>query len=313
VMKYSAIPIATSGELAGIVSAGAKEGQQQFARLSHDQVQVFDDVLRPVATHTVTTGTPSSLLAAQGIDEFVLRIATGAVVVNGSAPVTVTEPIDAAVFIDNVVLAVSRSDAGTRILLVDPATGRVLDETRHAFHAEGALIHCHPGDAVALVDLPMGQDGSTTLRARVHGGTLDVDEILTDRDCVVSGFNSSGTHVLLAPYPSEAEDIVVVNWPELDEHAKLSATDLNAECGLGLAAAWVDDEHVAFFASEDSLIVAQRDFVDAERVPLPLDFAVEGDIEAMRTLTPGRLALGIWTKEGRHTLIVDVLTSGTGS
>ncbi|NKV09507.1 hypothetical protein GS892_24580, partial [Rhodococcus hoagii] len=46
----------------------------------------------------------------------------------------------------------------------------------------------------------------------------------------------------------------------LNEIAQLDASDVGAAYGFGLAGCWIDDELVAVYATEDSLIVTDSHF-----------------------------------------------------
>ncbi|WP_205865663.1 hypothetical protein, partial [Mycolicibacterium porcinum] len=88
---------------------------------------------------------------------------------------------------------------------------------------------------------------------------------------------------------------------------RLDASDVDAGCGFGLAGCWIDDDRVAVFATEDSLIVADENLDSHERVILPIDFGDEGEIERLTHLGSGNVAVGAWTPSGRLTLVVRLI------
>ncbi|NKV71938.1 hypothetical protein GS941_27505 [Rhodococcus hoagii] len=90
---------------------------------------------------------------------------------------------------------------------------------------------------------------------RVH-----LTEILAGEDPVIAGFSPSGTGLLVTPYPSDPETVRILGWPSLNEIAQLDASDVGAAYGFGLAGCWIDDELVAVYATEDSLIVTDSHF-----------------------------------------------------
>ncbi len=130
----------------------------------------------------------------------------------------------------------------------------------------------------------MGQDGVLAYRVDVDGMRVHLTEILAGEDPVIAGFSPSGTGLLVTPYPSDPETVRILGWPSLNEIAQLDASDVGAAYGFGLAGCWIDDELVAVYATEDSLIVTDSHFDSVERVALPIDFREEGEIESLTRL-----------------------------
>ncbi|WP_217451271.1 hypothetical protein [Prescottella equi] len=153
----------------------------------------------------------------------------------------------------------------------------------------------------------MGQDDVLAYRVDVDGMRVHLAEILAGEDPVIAGFSPSGTGLLVTPYPSDPETVRILAWPSLKETAQLDASDVGAAYGFGLAGCWLDDELVAVYATEDSLIVTDSHFDSVERVALPIDFREEGEIESLTRLTSGDVAVGAWTPAGRLTLIARII------
>lgn len=96
----------------------------------------------------------------------------------------------------------------------------------------------------------------------------------------------------------------MLGWPDLDERARLTADDLSAEIGIGLPSCWVDDDTIACYVIEESLILTDGSLGSPRPVDLPVILGDEGDIEALLPLAPGRIAVNLWQPSGRSTLIL---------
>lgn len=151
----------------------------------------------------------------------------------------------------------------------------------------------------------MGQSGSSTYKIELAGGSLRVEEILVGQDPVIAGFNPSGTKLLVTPYPDDPEVARVFAWPSLEETGRLTADELDAENGIGLPGCWVDEERIALYAVEDSLILTDQDLGSPVRADFPIDLRESGDIESLKSLEPGRVAVGVWEPEGRSMLVLE--------
>lgn len=136
-----------------------------------------------------------------------------------------------------------------RVLLMDLAAGRTVDEITLDVFDAGAFATAHPADGSVLLDLGEGQDGSSLYRVRVTGDRLTVDRIM--ENTVAAGFSPDGTRLLLLPHPSFDELPQVVSWPGLEV---LSIADLGAS-GLG------EDEidHYGCFLHDDRILLTTRE------------------------------------------------------
>jgi len=291
-----------------LVPAGHDDDARRYSALHDGAVRVLDEALLPRTTRSVTAEPSARLLAADaGQDAFAINddgVLT--ILVGDAASVSVDVDADAAAFVAGRILATSASDDGHRVLLLDVATGDVLDEATVDADDAAAFISAHPSEPVVLAEFAMGQDGCVVVRVAVHGDRLDVQEVLAGQDAVIAGFDASGTRVLIVPHPNDPDAVRVLSWPSLDELARLSAEDLDTEIGIGLPACWVDDDRIALYAIEDSLVIADALLRSPERVSLPVIPGDDGDIESLLSLAHGRIAVGTWTPHGRVTMVVTV-------
>jgi hypothetical protein len=245
--------------------------------------------------------------AASGTERIALTSASGLTLVTADTEVSVDVSVDAAVFVgDLLVVTVPESDRH-RTLLLDPRTGRVLDEAFVDADDAVAFLTPHPTEPVVMVELAMGQDGSQLFRVDVDGTSLRIAEVLQGEEPVFAGFHPHGDRMLIAPHPNDPECLRVFSWPSLDEVARLTAGEIDAEQGFGLAACWVDDDRIAAYATADALIIVDAELQKPQRVELPIDLREEGEVESLIPLTSGRIAAGIWTAAGRLTLTLEVV------
>jgi hypothetical protein len=299
-------------ELPGLADAGLHDGRRWFARWHEGAVRLLDDRLSEVSGRALALTGDVRVRAASAVDRLVLSAGSDAVLVGED---TVTIPglaIDSAAFIGDVVLATAPGGGGGhRVLLLDLATGTLLDETTVDADDAMAAIHRHPHDSVAVIEFAMGQDGCLALRVDVEatgetGASLRLTEILAAQDPVIAGFRPAGDRLLVTPYPSDPETARVFAWPSLEEIGQVSATAIGAEYGLGLAGCWVDDDRTALFAPEDALVLTGAALDSPERADLPDAIGEEaGEIESLVALAPGRIAAGVWTPVGRSTLVIE--------
>ncbi|WP_221937751.1 hypothetical protein [Rhodococcus sp. KBS0724] len=298
-----------------LVDAGTVEGHRQFVQYQDGIVRLLDDQLEEIAAHELEA---SRVLAARGLEHLavsdgsnllILGAAPGTVAATGTpeAAVTVADVnCDAAAFVGDLLIATAPAAETHRVLLINPATGDVVDEATIDADGATAFIIPHPTELVVVIEFPMGQDGCVAQRVEVISGSLRVDEILCGQDPVIAGFNPSGTRLLVTPYPDDPETARVLAWPSMDEIGRLSADDLVTEIGIGLAACWINEERIAIYAMEDSLVVTNESLGEPVRARLLLDFRDEGDLETLVSLDAGRVAAGVWTPEGRFTLIFEI-------
>lgn len=312
-MPTDARVIAILEELPDLADAGEQDGRRWFARWNEGAVRLLDDQLSEVNGRALALTDEVRVRAASALDRLVLT-AGGDTVLVGDDTVTVAGlSIHAAAFVGDLVVATAPGDdGGHRVLLLDHATGALLDEQAVDADDAMAVVHRHPIDPIAVIELAMGQDGCLALRVDVDvdasgptGAQLRLTEILSGHDPVIAGFRPAGDRLLMAPYPSDPETARVFAWPSLDEVGRVSAADIDAEYGFGLAACWVDDDRAALVAPEDALVLTGSALDSAVRVDLSRMLGDDAEIESLTPLGPGRIAAGVWTPDGRSTRVIE--------
>jgi hypothetical protein len=291
--------------LPGLVAAGEVDGRRVFAVWRDGAVRLLDDRLIEVAHRDVSLADDARVLAASALD--LVIIATQGAVVLVSAQVDVLDlPADAAAILEGLPLIAVPGEAIHRLLLLEPTAGVVIAEQTVDVDDARAFIYPHPHDGSAILEFAMGQDGTLAYRVDVEESALRLSAILEGDDPVVAGFAPTGDRLLIAQYPSGPETVRILTWPELDEAARVDGGEVDAEYGFGLAGCWIDDDRVAFYATEDALMVAAGDLESPERVELPIAFGDDGEIESLTPLGRGGVAVGTWTPAGRLTLVVEM-------
>lgn len=224
---------------------------------------------------------------------------------------------DAAVQLDSGLLVTiptpaGPSEAGTpshRVALLAPDGSIGSERLVAAFEASGSIL-AHPDGQSAIVELPMGQDGTYVLAVSVLDGELQLREILPADEVIPCGFNPQGTRLLLAPYPNDPEIAQVLTWPDLAEVAQLEAADVGAELGFGIYGCYVGDDLVVLIAVERGLVVADAQlrgacFLDRPGLPAVGD---DAEIESVQSLGGDRIAVGLWQSGADRSVWVYQLT-----
>lgn len=161
-----------------------------------------------------------------------------------------------------------------------------------------AYITKHPTEPAAVVDLPMGQDGNILLQATVEGRRLGIEEVLRNQDVVMVSFNNVGKQLLLTPYPSDMEQVMICAWPSLELVSTLQATDLDLEIGFDLSGGYLGDGRVLTLAAEEGPVLSAADLSNPRRVEL-VDLAQlfdDGYVETIAPLDDDLFAAVIWDK-----------------
>lgn len=279
-----------------------------FAVWRDGAVRLLDDRLAEIAQRELPLEDDVCALAASGLDVVVLSCA-GGLVIAGREVITVPEvPADAAALLGGLLVVAVPDGDSHRLLMLDSATGAILDEQVIDAGDARASLHPHPAADTAILEIAMGQDGVLAFRVDIEGSRLRLTEILVGDDPVIAGFSPSGARLLVTPY-SDPQAVRVLSWPGLEETSRLDARDVDAEYGFGLAGCWINDGRVAMYATEDAMIVADENFESSKRIVLPIDFVEEGDIEKLTHLGSGNVAVGAWTPSGRLTLVVRLIES----
>ncbi|RMI35393.1 YncE family protein [Nocardia stercoris] len=287
----------------GLVPAGESGGRPTFALWREGAVRLLDDRLAEKTQRVLPLEGDVRVLAAAGLDLLVLAAAGGLVVAGTDVVTPAGTPADAAALVGGRLVVAVADGERHRLLVLDSATGTILDTQAIDADAARAVLHPHPAEDTAILELAMGQDGVLAFRVDVEGSRLHVTEILAGDDPVIAGFSPSGARLLVTPY-SDPQTVRMLSWPELEEIARLDADDVDAAYGFGLAGCWIDDDRVAVYATEDALMVTGANFESCERIAMPIDFGDEGEVESLTHLGSGTVAVGAWTPAGRLTLVV---------
>lgn len=294
-------------ELPGLVDTAAPIGGRVFMRWHDGAVRVLDETLEEIDVRPLgDLGDDARIRAARGVERLAISSSSGLTLIGGRPVTRADLHVDAAVFLGEHLLATVPSADGHRVLLIDPATGATLTEQTVDADDATAFLTRHPTEQLVVAEFAMGQDGTRLMRIDVDGQHLRATEILAGEDPVFAGFRPLGDQILIAPHPSDPEVMRVLAWPELSELGRLRASDVDAEYGLGLAACWIDDQRIAAYATEDSLLVTDAGLTPVQRVELPVDFTEEGELETLTPLGSGRVAAGVWTAAGRLTLVIEI-------
>ncbi len=310
-MLISADVIDVLDPMSGLVFAGEAGGRPTFALWRDGAVRLLDDRLAENSQRELALEEEVRVLAAAGLDLLVLASA-GGLVIAGDDVVTVPGlRADAAALLGGVLVVAVPDVECHRLLVLDSATGAILDDQTIDADDARAFLHPHPAEDTAILEVAMGQDGVLAFRVDAEGSRLHLTEILAGEDPVIAGFSPSGARLLVTPYPSDPETVRILSWPDLKEIARLDASDVDAAYGFGLAGCWISDDRAAVYATEDALIVTDENFDSPERIALPIDFGDEGEIESLTYLGSGNVAVGAWTPAGRLTLVVH-LVEGKG-
>ena len=250
-------------------------------RLTAGGVEALDSVLEPAAYRPVDLTNGANLLNATSdltqvvaVDEGCLAYAGPTGQRSGSAGLDWQlglPPADSATFLGQNRLLVTVPDqrnTGHRVLLMDTATGVIVDEVKlDAFDAV-AFATAHPGDGSVLVDLGEGQDGSSLYRVRVEDDRLTTTRIL--ENVVACGFSPDGTRLLLLPHPSLPEAPQVLSWPSLEV---LAVADLDAagidQDGIDLYGCFLDHDRVLLSTHEQGFWLARADLTAITPIELP--------------------------------------------
>lgn len=314
--------IRTVPSLEGVVPTAYFGGRQPRFRLDDGTLTALDDGLEPGASvATGLSGGARLLAAAPGLGTWLAEDGELAVVSPAGRTDLPGAAADAASLLAGGLALVTAPDLDERghlLLLVELGTAsgpaRVVAEHLVPDVVDAsAHVLAHPSGRAAVVDLPMGQDGSVVLRVDAGpepGRGLAVTELCPGEDVVSAGFSPDGERLLLTPYPSDPETARVLRWSDLRETGRLAAADVGAPIGIGMSGSLLDDDHLLLVDIERGLVLATRDLGSARRLALPElplgddDDDDGADIEWVCALGPRTFAVGAWyAGTGRRTLV----------
>ncbi len=216
-----------------------------------------------------------------------------AAVFTGDGRLVVTAPVDESV-----------EDQGTSydsegdhlVRLVDLSSGAMVDTVVLGVADAGIFAVPHPHDGSIVLDAGMGQDGSASFVVRVSGDRLVVEPLR--EDVVVSGFDPSGSRLLLTPHPSFDDVATVLEWPSLRTVAELSGAELDFDDGgIDMYGSFVSDDYIVLQAGEVEANGVLLCTADLEPVGwLELDPAPDGESELSSILGvgPGLFVAEVW-------------------
>ncbi|MEV0466446.1 hypothetical protein AB0I30_32725 [Nocardia tengchongensis] len=306
-MLVSAEVIDVLDPMSGLALAGEVGGRATFALWRDGAARLLDDGLGENSKRELPVEDEARVLAASGLDLLVLASADGLVIAGAEVVTMPGMPADAVALLGGSLVVAVPDGERHRLLMLDSATGTVLDDQAIDAADARAFLHPHPDEDTAILELAMGQDGVLAFRVDAEGSRLRLTEILAGEDPVIAGFSPSGNRLLVTPYPSDPQTVRMLSWPDLTEISRLDASEVDAEYGFGLAGCWINDDRVAVYATEDALIVTDENLDSPERIALPIDFRDEGEIESLTPLGSGTIAVGAWTPAGRLTLVVRLI------
>ncbi len=202
-----------------------------------------------------------------GVDTIIARA--------GAAPVHIPVGADAAVAVGDGWLLTEPRDLDETgwsqshaIIWVDAADRVRAEHAVDVFGARPSGI-AHPAERAALMEFPMGQDGTLLAAVRVVSDDLEVAELLPAEDPVIGGFSPDGTRFLVLPYPSDPETAAIASWPSGEIVATLNASDLELPQGFDLTGGYLGAGHVLLLATEASPVLATADLSEAAPIELP--------------------------------------------
>ncbi|MFK4791142.1 hypothetical protein [Microbacterium sp. ZW T5_56] len=253
---------------------------------------------------------PGATLLAVHADTAVLSDDTGTLIDRGGAePTRIPVRADAAVPVaDGWLLTEPRDRDNTgwsqshAIVWVD-ATGEIRSE--HILEVFGARPSgvSHPTEPAALLEFPMGQDGTLLAAVRVVGDELEVTELLGAEDPVIGGFSPDGSTFLVLPYPSDPDVALIASWPSGDVIARVSATDLDLERGFDLTGGYLGADRVVLLATETGPVLAASDLSGAALIELiGLDEIADEDSWISQVFPVGNDSFVIGVTDGGDTI-----------
>jgi hypothetical protein len=221
-------------------------------------VTALDALLAPGASRPVDVPPGADFLAATP-DLTLLIFATKHDVLligaTGTARAPIAEAESAVVLPSGRVLITAPGDQH-QVLLLDPATGKVVDAVELDTSDAGVTAVPHPSDGWVALDAGEGQDGSTVFRVREEADRLLAEELMSD--VVLAGFDPSGSRVLITPHPSFGGPAEILSWPELEPLASL-----DEELDFDLYGAFVGADRVVLSTFEQGPLLC-----DGELRPL---------------------------------------------
>lgn len=321
-MEPSIELISVVPSLEGAVPAAHFGGGRPRFRLDDGTLTALSARLEPAGSvATGLSGSARLLAAAPGLGTWLAEDGELAVVTPAGRTDLPVAAADAACLLADGLALVTAPDLDERghlLLLVELGTpagpARVVAEhlVRDALDASAHVL-AHPSARAAVVDLPMGQDGSFVLRVDVTAGPgLAVAELCPGEDVVGADISPDGEQILLTPYPSDPETARVLRWTDLSETGRLSAVHAGLPIGIDMSGTFLGDDHLLLVDIERGLLLATRDLTASRPLTLPdLDLSDDDtDIEWVCALGDRTFAVGAWYAGGGRRTLVHRITLG---
>ncbi|MFB8003900.1 hypothetical protein [Nocardia sp. NPDC056000] len=277
----------------------------------------WDATLSPLQQRPTSLPDTARLLdIAAGSDTFAAACPDGLWIRSGAGadPVRFPVPADSAVFLTPDRLLVTAPDpprAGRqfseshRVLLMDLA-GRIVAETHVEVDDARPHLLCHPVEPAVVCDFAMGQDGNALTVIRADGDELTVREIFPSEELLTLAFDSTGTRLLLGPYPTDPSRVVVVSWPDLEILATLDADSRGLTRGFDTSGGYLSDDRVLLLGTEQAPVLADGMLTDAailHMVDLETWAGPDGFIESVMPMSPDLFAAVLWDTGKRTTTL----------
>lgn len=254
----------------------------------------LDDALQPVASRDVGVGT---VFAARDLDRIAIAN-DGVLRITGDALIEVPDfACDGGLFLCDYLIASAPDRWNERVILVGLDSGQVLDVIEVPAAQTAGYFRPHPHELAVTAEFPMGQDGTVFYTLQIQDDRLNAHHMRTWfggtwLDPVSSGFNSTGTRLLLSPYPNDADTLRLVDWPGLHEISSLSRDQFTNDGGIGESACWLDDDRILTYLVRGGLVMTDATLGNPQPVALPDGFD-EIEIALLQPIRPGRVAVTI--------------------
>lgn len=303
-MLSNATVLSVRRRLPGAVRVSNPVGAESYVDWRDGALRWFN------STGTETTRRPLHLSASAHI---LAANATGSVALSGSDGFHISTPAglsktalgaDAAAFLgDAVVASAPRGDCHV-VALIDPTSGAITAQRLLHVADAGGWFLSHPTEELAFLGLGRGQDGVTLYSVTVNEATvLQVTELPVGADEIIADVHPRGDRLLLVDSQGDSSPRVL-SWPGLQECGRFNSEGVHTAFGLADIGCWVDEEHIALYATENALLLTDQVLEHPQRVELPITLGTAGDIETLVRLSDCEVDIGVWSPEGRASLIV---------
>lgn len=303
-MLTNATVLCTRKRLIGAVRVKDLHGTTSFVDYRDGFLRWFDSYGTETDRRPLHLPGPARVLAADTAGSVALSTSDGLFNSTRAGLLRTGLQADAAAFLgDAVVVAASREDSHI-VALIDPTTGAIAARRLiHVRDAAGVFVP-HPTDALVFLELGRGQDGGTLHCVKGNdAATFEVTALPVAEDEVIADVHPRGDRLLVVNSQGRSFPRVLA-WPGLRERGRFDVESIELALGLADIGCWVDEDHIALYATEDSLILTDQSLERPRRVDLPISFGDTADIEGLLKLTDREVDIEVWTPEARSTVTV---------